>query len=177
MQLLPIMLAPLALMLPAVSAGGAQDAPGLGKGDPLAGSTLQPAAAGPLVWQPEVGRQVRVERRVVLRIAPRRTSSAPPPDNRSRVRYRRVAMGDCMPMEDVGAVRPSGENRLLFFRRSGGIVSARLERSCSARAYYSGFYVERSEDGQMCVARERLRSRSGVTCSIASLERLEPVAE
>ena len=36
------------------------------------------------------------------------------------------------------------------------MVSAALERSCSARDFYSGFYVERNADGQICVKRDTL---------------------
>lgn len=176
---MPILFAPLALLLPAIPAGDtAQDVAALlGEPDVAASSSLQSIAGGlSTTWQPRPARQVRIERRVVLRIAPRRVNAARP-ENRPQVRYRRVEMGDCMAMTEIGAVRPVGDDRLLFFKRGGGVVTAQLERSCSARAFYSGFYVERSEDGQMCVSRERLRSRSGASCQLTSMDRLEPVSE
>jgi hypothetical protein len=52
------------------------------------------------------------------------------------------------------------------------VVSASLERSCSARDYYSGFYIERNSDGQICVRRDSLLSRSGANCKLTRLRQL-----
>jgi hypothetical protein len=56
--------------------------------------------------------------------------------------------------------------------RDRRVVSASLERSCSARDYYSGFYVERNSDGQICVRRDSLLSRSGANCKLTRLRQL-----
>ena len=59
--------------------------------------------------------------------------------------------------------------------RARRILSVALERACDARAYYSGFYVERSEDGQLCARRDLLQSRAGASCKVAQLNRLVAV--
>lgn len=182
MSLMSALLTPLALLFPAVSAGDAAPASGAGAAAMVdrersaIGSAQPVAGQSAPVWLPEQWYQVRIERRVVLRIAPRRVTLSTP-ENRTPVRYRRQSLGECMDMDDIGAVRPASQSRLLFYRRQGDMVSVQLDRSCRAQAFYSGFYVERSDDGRLCTMRERLRSRSGVTCQIASLDRLVPVAE
>jgi len=52
---------------------------------------------------------------------------------------------------------------------------ARLERGCNSMGFYSGFYVEPDEDGSLCSGRDQLQARSGLSCSIDSFRRLEPV--
>ena len=47
-----------------------------------------------------------------------------------------------------------------------------LERACSARDYYSGFYVQRTSDGQICVDRDTLQSRTGASCKLSRLREL-----
>jgi hypothetical protein len=54
------------------------------------------------------------------------------------------------------------------------MLSAELEKACRARDFYSGFYVDRNADGQLCVDRDRLHSRSGSDCSVSRLRELVP---
>lgn len=187
MHILPTLLASLALLIPIGSAdqGPGDESPALGTGADGYGEPvvpvpmgLQPFAAGSheTRWD-EPARQVRIHQRVVVRISPRRLRARVPAEEERQVRYRRVDMGDCIDVGDIGAVRPLGDNQLLFYERGGGMVSADLARRCSARSFYSGFYVERSEDGRMCVGRDRLRSRSGAACQLASLHRLEQITD
>ena len=69
------------------------------------------------------------------------------------------------------------QNRILLFMRDRRVLSAALERACSARDYYSGFYVERNEDGQLCARRDTLQSRAGASCKVAQLNRLVAVRD
>lgn len=121
--------------------------------------------------------QVRVERRIVVRIAPssdatraRMLSELPRRDLRSA--FEEVEHGNCIAVADIVGVQPVDEDHLLLFTRDRTILSAALERSCSARAFYSGFYVERSDDGRLCVSRDQLHSREGSTCQVSSFRRL-----
>ena len=52
-----------------------------------------------------------------------------------------------------------------------------LERACNVRDYYSGFYIARHEDGQLCARRDLLQSRSGASCKAAQLSRLVVVRD
>ncbi len=121
--------------------------------------------------------QVRIEQRVTIRITPR---SAPPPSNMlvdmpGRIpppRANERDIGRCLPISGIAGVQVSGDDRLILFMRDRRIVSAALERACSARDFYSGFYVERNSDGQMCVKRDTLRSRSGANCRLSRIRQI-----
>ena len=127
--------------------------------------------------RPMPQQQVRIQRRVIIRITPGS------PDERARMlatlprrpiasRYEEVEHGDCVAVEDIAGVHYLEDDRLLLFLRDREVLSADLERSCSARSFYMGFYVERSEDGKLCVSRDRLQSRSGASCQIDTLHKL-----
>lgn len=131
--------------------------------------------------QPQIRHQVRVEQRVVIRIGPaapqaRTQMMADLPRRPMRTRYAEVEHGDCIEAEGVIGVQPTADNRLLFFTNSNQIIAAELEDECSARAFYAGFYIERSEDSRLCVDRDRLQSRAGASCQVEEFTRLVAVA-
>lgn len=130
--------------------------------------------------RPESWGQVRIEERVIIRISPS------PPDARQRMRslqplrsadsgYRELNHDGCVRTGNIVGVQPTTDNRLLLFMENRNVLAASLERGCDARAFYSGFYLERSGDGQLCVDRDRLQSRAGVSCSLDSIRRLVPL--
>lgn len=130
--------------------------------------------------RPESWGQVRIEERVIIRISPS------PPDARQRLQavqtrraaegaYREVSHDDCVRTGNIVGVQPTRDNRLLLFMENRNVLAASLERGCDARAFYSGFYLERSGDGRLCVDRDRLQSRAGVSCSLDTIRRLVPV--
>lgn len=121
--------------------------------------------------------QVRIEQRLTIRIAPR--GAAPPPqfndlrrprDMETRFEERRI--GNCLPIGAIAGVQPGGENRLMLFMRDHRLISAELEKTCKARDFYSGFYLERNADSQICVDRDKLQSRSGANCVVKRLRQL-----
>ncbi len=122
-------------------------------------------------------RQVRIERRVVVRISPqtmaaRQELSAQMFERELAGRYAEKRIGSCLPLEGIAAVQTGSGNRLVLFLRDQRMVSLSLEKTCRARDFYSGFYVERHEDGRLCVDRDRLQSRTGVQCGVARLRQL-----
>ena len=135
---------------------------------------LQAPAAVPIAGQ------VRIEQRVVIRIVPRSSvmrqnlfaENYPSPEP-SRFVERKI--GDCVPIAQIAGVQPNQQDRLLLFMRDDRIISARLEKSCRARDFYSGFYVERGGDGRLCVERDKLHSRAGATCELSALRQLVAV--
>lgn len=161
MLTLPIMLAPLALLMHG-AAGSAVVVPPGGDGGQ---STAASADA-----RPPVAYQVRMRSRVIIRVGPRQDRSAPI----SRpVQYRLEPLdGDCVTMSDIAAVQVGASNRLLLFMRDRRVVSATLERSCEAQAFYSGFYVEENADGRLCASRDMLHSRSGALCGVSQFNRV-----
>ena len=126
-----------------------------------------------------VQRQVRIEQRVIIRIVPRSAATrqgaasfveAPRPS--TRLVERKAA--DCLPAAAVGAVQPAPDNRLMLFMRDRRLYSAKLERACHARDFYSGFYVERNGDGMICVDRDKLQSRTGSKCEVTAISQMVP---
>ena len=83
----------------------------------------------------------------------------------------------CVPVRDISGVRQASDDRLVLFLGKDRPVSARLEKNCNARDFYSGFYLEHSEDGMLCTGRDTLHSRAGATCSLSRLHRLAPVGD
>ncbi len=131
------------------------------------------------IWQIRGNFQVRIEQRLIIRVP--RTSVQPTgtvvddlPATPLARNYTERRMGSCLPMAGIAGVQISRDDRLMLFMRDRRIISAELERACRARDFYSGFYLERSEDGQLCVDRDELHSRAGAKCEIERLRQLIP---
>ncbi|RPF70641.1 hypothetical protein [Aurantiacibacter spongiae] len=187
MKRLCLLAAFVALALPATLANWPARAEPTGDGPPAGPQSHAPLGFDPATTPPfdvlEQARrplgqnQVRIEQRIIIRISPapanrRLPSGSQSAERRNPVRFSEVDHGDCVPVRDIVGSQPTGDNRLLLYTRDRGILAASLERSCSARAFYSGFYIERSDDGQLCVARDRLLSRAGASCRVANFNRL-----
>lgn len=126
--------------------------------------------------------QVRIQQRVIIRVSPappraRTQMLADLPRRPMRQRYEEVEHDDCVDVSDIVGVQPTADNRLLFFTQERQVLAARLEQSCTARAFYAGFYVERNDDGRLCVARDLLQSRAGASCEVADFSRLVAVGQ
>ncbi|NCU11131.1 MAG: hypothetical protein GXC70_03040 [Sphingomonadaceae bacterium] len=160
------LLAPLALLLPALV--------GVGPARELA------PAADPL--QPATAEQVTIQQRVTIRINPR---PAPMPidammfdnglDEARGPRWVERKMGNCLSANSIAGVQPIDNSRLLLFLNDRRLVTARLEKGCQGRDFYSGFMVQRSDDGMICSGRDTLRSRSGSTCQVTGFRQLVQV--
>ena len=129
---------------------------------------------------PRDAAQVRIEQRIIWRVSPMPRPSReamvalnPLPANAPKMVERK--MGECVPMTGIAGGRPHGGSRLLLFMRDRRMVAANLEKACSARDFYSGFYFEPNEDGRLCVDRDRLLSRTGAKCSLSGLSQLVAV--
>ncbi|MDN3645120.1 hypothetical protein QWY75_02735 [Pontixanthobacter aestiaquae] len=184
------LLAPLALLLPAADAEEAprSDAPAVDR----VGLTLAPAEdralpadiwlntlspnSGPVQWQ------IRIERRLIIRVSPRRpvtrqNLNAPTPRPQSETRTVEKKMGKCVKMQGIAGVQSTRDNRLMLYMQDQRIIAASLEKACSARDFYSGFYVEPSKDGNLCIRRDNLQTRTGVKCKLSELRQVvrEPI--
>lgn len=183
MPSLPVLLAPLALLLPLGMVGA--PGPETVELEPVAQQakdgdkriTPLPLSDSAPGWSPlfdgiapHPNEQVRIERRVILRISPapanaRQNLTADSPRSQPRTRIVERAAGKCLDSSDIGGVTDRG-NHLLIFMRDRRTIAARLEKGCSPRDFYRGFYVERSEDGKLCVKRDRIMSRAGAKCQV-----------
>jgi len=199
--------APLALILPLLGHGSAPAFDGVQDAQLGSDETRAPTSAAPDFETPPEGpssrieaearsgetpldafygrqvfRQFRIEQRVIIRISPQRESNrnellAQLPQRGLNTRFEEREMDRCLPVNRISGVQTGTGNRLLLFLRDQRIVSVNLERACRARDFYSGFYVERNEDGQLCVDRDALQSRSGAKCDIERMSQLVAVTE
>ncbi|MEO6040415.1 MAG: hypothetical protein ABIP41_00775 [Croceibacterium sp.] len=182
-----ILLAPLALMVPALAhlsaerdraPGTAQAAPGLredaARPAPPPFELLEDGHRAP------VQRQVSIEQRVIIRIAPsmadprQRMPLRAPPGDPPEDNFKEEKVHGCVPIATIAAITPSDDNRLLLLLRDRQVLSATLEKSCNVDEFYSGAYVERNADGKLCPKREQLQSRMGSKCRISRIGRLVP---
>jgi hypothetical protein len=127
-------------------------------------------------FRPPAENQVRIEQRITIRIAPR---AGPPPrafvmdlPDRTQPRISERHFGKCLPISGIAGFQVGQGNRLMLFLRDRRTLSLGLEKSCRAQDFYSGFYVDRNADGQLCVDRDRLQSRSGANCALTRLRQL-----
>ena len=195
MPSLPFLLAPLALLVPfGMQAMSTKDSATMENSVTFEQARETQRSLSPLPlsdeapgWAPVLdgiapasSEQVRIERRVILRISPARpegrlnlNADAPNPP---RMRLVEKKMGKCIESARIGGVADRGEY-LVMFMRDRRTVAAKLEKGCSPRDFYRGFYMETSEDGKICVKRDRLMSRSGAKCQVDSFRELvlEPV--
>ncbi|WP_336986218.1 hypothetical protein [Altererythrobacter aquiaggeris] len=179
------MLAPLALLIPWHPAGHT-DGPDGGSDRALSMDQAATGTAAAPAWRifAEVLRapgqsQVRIERRVTIRISPRVADRRNSLLAETAIRdlgpaYEARKTGDCLDLDRIGAVQVDRENRLLLFMRDKQIIRANLNKKCNARDFYSGFYVDREADGKLCISRDRLKSRVGTSCEVRKFRTLVP---
>lgn len=186
------LLAPAALLLPGVA--GADLARRADLLDPVAGPAMADFSVVPEIVAaeadvvkleglrdpqvPPVVRQVSIEQRVTIRVAPRMSTAPIAFDSASQngagPRFAEKKMGKCVPVSGIVGVQYRDANRLVLYLRDRRMVSATLEKACHARDYYSGFYVARNSDGMLCSDRDEIRARSGASCQISALRQLVP---
>lgn len=129
---------------------------------------------------PEEAWQMRIEQRMTIRIAPRAALPMPPdmfmgmPGGPGVPQFTERKIGKCLSIAGIASVRPDRANRLMLFMRDHRLVSAELSRTCRARDFYSGFLLERNEDGRLCVERDTLLARNGMTCTLTRIRELVP---
>lgn len=138
-----------------------------------------PASINPLtaLRRTSVAQQVRIEQRVVVRIAPqpyaaRQNLLADLTQPPASPRFEEGGKEKCVPLDGIAGVQTGSGNRLVLFLRDRRMFSLNLEKSCRARDFYSGFYVEKNKDGRLCVDRDKLQSRSGARCEVDTMRKL-----
>lgn len=155
------LLAPLALLFPAFA---------------MVETPLEPAAVpGPAA--PPVAEQVSIEQRVTIRINPRPapTRMGVPFMDEASPRFMERKLGKCVPLSGIAGIQPVAGDKLLLIMRDDRLITAQLEKGCQAREFYSGLIVNRADDGQMCVQRDALMSRSGAKCQVIAFRELVPL--
>jgi hypothetical protein len=188
MNSLTILLAPLALLVPALAQlpgepaaerEVARAAPEADIGFEPATTPAPPADDLQQAHRAPVQNQVSIEQRVIIRIAPtgpdpRQRMSRPVLPGALPENLEEKKVKDCVPVAAIAAIRPGEGNRLMLLLRDRQIFTAVLEKSCNPSEFYSGAYVERNADGKLCPKREVLQSRTGSKCEIVRINRLVP---
>lgn len=162
-----------------VSSAPDYELPAEGPYSPAKGAGANPLDAfhGGQTWG-----QVRIEQRVIIRISPQRQTNrnnllASLPPRGLNTRFVEQEMDECVPLSRISGVQTGNGSRLLLYLSDSRVVSLNLERACRARDFYSGFYVERTEDGQLCASRDELQSRSGAKCEVETMRQLVAVED
>jgi len=139
---------------------------------------LEEAAMSFVPENPLVYAQVRIEKRVIIRVPRRRPAPlAPMADflqESARPAYREKKIGKCLPMDNLLGVQMFADRYLDLVTKDRKRIRAQLEDKCQARSFYSGFYVEKTSDGKMCAGRDILHSRTGAKCEIERFRELVP---
>lgn len=182
--------APLALLVPvAVEALDAADpappveefsapqSPAPGAGEAAGALEINPLAA---MRQSSSANQIRIEQRVVVRVAPapaaaRQNLMADLPARAAPPRFEERGKEKCVGLQGIAGVQTGSGNRLVLFLRDRKMLSVNLEKACRARDFYAGFYVEKNKDGQLCASRDKLQSRTGARCEIETMRQLVAV--
>lgn len=186
MNLAAALLAPLALLVAAIGGDEVRDGSppvsDIAAAGPTEGSLPQIAPEWPIgvvrSFEPDSAWQVHIERRMTIRVAPRSPVPVPHdmfmglPQGAAGARYSERKVGNCLPVAAIAGVEPNGPNNLILFLRDRRMINAQLERSCLARSFYSGFYLSHGTDGNLCVNRDTLLSRSGTACKLTRIRLL-----
>lgn len=125
--------------------------------------------------------QVTIEQRVIIRIPMRRPMPGRVADQSSRVlppgpptRWVEKKGPRCIAIEDVRGGAITSANGVDLMLDNHKRLRALLGRQCRPEDLYSGFYIQPDEDGELCAGRDRVQARSGASCEIMAIKRLEP---
>lgn len=148
-------------------------------GAPMIDTAMQPGAFTDFIidgLNDDSWNQVRIEQRMIIRIAPRLPGQfiALPSRPPLQPRFTERKTSKCLPITSIAGVQSESPDRLVLIMRNRRLIGASLDKSCRARDFYSGFYVEQNADGQLCAGRDIIHSRAGANCAVTKLRELVP---
>jgi hypothetical protein len=121
--------------------------------------------------------QMRIEQRVIIRVPRQRStpvSIAVGSTNSEPIKFREKKIGKCLIMDRLIGSRPGPNESLELVTRDGVMVRAYLGDGCLASEFYAGAYMEKPQDGKLCVDRDLLHARTGAKCEINKFRMLVP---
>ena len=113
-----------------------------------------------------------VHRQIIIRVPSGLRQVAPA--GASLIKWREGRGPDCIAATRLIGATFLRQNSVDLILRDNSRVRARLQRSCPALDYYRGFYINATEDGQICADRDSIRSRAGGECQIDQFNALSP---
>jgi len=79
----------------------------------------------------------------------------------------------CIRLDALGGAAITQPDSVDLVLKGGQHLRANLEKGCPAQEFfYSGFYLTRSNDGQICARRDMFRARMGGDCTIVKFHAL-----
>lgn len=110
--------------------------------------------------------QLTIRQRVMIRV-PQLAPVKP-------VEWREKRASRCTTLDGIGGAAFTNNGTVDLYFSDGRRLRALLGDKCPAIDFYSGFYIARAADGQVCAKRDAVRSRSGAACEIRAFRRLVP---
>lgn len=114
--------------------------------------------------------QIQIQRNSIVRVPP----ASPPPKNLRPLKWKEKGAPSCIKINSIAATMISSQTTIDLIVRGGTRYRVKLEKSCQAIDFYSGFYVKATKDGQVCEDRDSIHSRSGFECVIDKFKTLVP---
>ena len=121
--------------------------------------------------------QITVRERVIIRVQTLAPLAAP--SRRSRetslpkpLKWKERKGKKCVAVAALAGASVTQEDSVDLRMRDGSRLRARLESSCPALDFYSGFYLKPTKDGRICADRDTIYSRSGGHCEITAFRKL-----
>jgi len=147
-------------------------------------SVAGPVPVAPSARPPSPQRmaQVTIREQVIIRVQTQSPSAAltAPRESRSRllpsapIRWREKKAPRCVALNTLAGASVTQADAVDLVLRGGERLRAKLDTTCRALDYYSGFYLKPTGDGKMCAERDTIHDRSGSQCEITSFRRLVP---
>jgi hypothetical protein len=126
-------------------------------------ATVEPVAPADA---PVLLAQVEVRRNTIIRIRPAAPSRP--------VKYKEKGAPKCLAWSQMAGAIISSSSTIDVIVKGGTRYRVKLEKSCQAIDFYSGFYVKATKDGRVCEDRDMIHSRSGGECGISKFKTLVP---
>ena len=114
--------------------------------------------------------QVQIQRSTIVRVPP----AAPPSRPAPVIKWKEKGAPNCIKWSSMAAAMVSSPTTIDLVVRGGTRYRVKLEKSCQAIDFYSGFYVKATTDGRVCEDRDSIHSRSGGECLIDKYKTLVP---
>jgi hypothetical protein len=129
-------------------------------------------------------RQVIVEQRIIIRIPARSRASSFQPSSPNvqqsqpgpTIVWREAKAPKCLRISSLMGVQVTRDDSIDLLTSERQRLRARLDDNCRTLDFYSGFYVERTDDGMICADRDVIQARSGARCEIDEFRLMVPVA-
>lgn len=110
--------------------------------------------------------ELTIQRRIIVRIPMLPHSPLPAPEIADNGKARKKPT--CVALRSIRGASITDKAGLVFVTAANGRYHATLERGCRPIDFQSGFYLDPSADGSICVGRDILHARNGAGCMITS---------